>query len=239
MPTPFTARLLTRHTVADGVLDQVFELVEPNTLPFAAGQFVTLAVGKEPGTEKILRRSYSIASRSDDPARLRFLIRMVPGGAAGDFFTAMPTGTPVEMTGPHGFFVLAPSHPGDIVFAATGTGLAPVLPMLAELEQQPTTGRRLVYWGLRSLADMFVPAEVAHACASAGATLATHLSQPSAHWDGPRGHITPTVLHALPSLRSPTFYLVGNGAMIDELKKGLMAAGIDRKRQIRTESFFD
>src|SRR5438067_2040360 len=73
-----------------------------------------------------LRRSYSIASMSDHGESLRFLIRVIPGGVASDFFLHLPLGSTVEMTGPHGFFVLAPQHPGDVVFAATGTGLAPV-----------------------------------------------------------------------------------------------------------------
>jgi ferredoxin-NADP reductase len=47
------------------------------------------------------------------------------------------------------------------------------------------------------------------------------------------------VLDALPSLASPTFYLVGNGAMINELKRELVARGVNRKAQIRTEAFFD
>jgi len=33
-------------------------------------------------------------------------------------------GATVEMTGPHGFFQLVEQHAGDVVFAATGTGLA-------------------------------------------------------------------------------------------------------------------
>ena len=40
-------------------------------------------------------------------------------------------------------------------------------------------------------------------------------------------------------LRAPTFYLVGNGAMITELKRELIARGVNRKLQIRTEAFFD
>ena len=47
------------------------------------------------------------------------------------------------------------------------------------------------------------------------------------------------MLDALPSLTNPTFYIVGNGAMIAELKRSLIAQGIDRKKHIRTEAFFD
>src|SRR5256885_10272965 len=51
--------------------------------------------------------------------------------------------------------------------------------------------------------------------------------------------ITQRILDALPSLAQPTFYLCGNGAMIKEVKAGLVARGVDRKRQIRTEAFLD
>ncbi len=238
MPGPFTTRLAARTTVAGGIVDLTFDVIAPAPLAFQAGQFVTLAAGTD-ATGKAQRRSYSVASPSDDGHHLRFLIRVIPGGAASDLVDGMPIGTEVAMTGPHGFFVLAPQHPGDVVFAATGTGLAPVLPMLAELSRRTETGRRHVYWGLRNQEDLFVPDEVTDACAAAGAQLHIYLSRPSPGWPGLHGRITAPVLESLPSLREPTFYLVGNGAMIDELKKGLVDAGVNRKKQIRTEAFFD
>jgi CDP-4-dehydro-6-deoxyglucose reductase len=238
MSGPITTRLISRVNVATDVVDVAFDVTEPPRLAFRAGQFVTLAVGRD-ASGQILRRSYSIASMSDRGENLRFLIRVIPGGVASDFFVDLPLESEVEMTGPHGFFVLAPRHPGDVVFAATGTGLAPVLPMLGELRQREEPGRRLVYWGLRQESDLFVPDEVQAVCNSAGATLMTYLSRPTDGWAGRRGRITPAVLQDAPSLSSPTFYLAGNGAMIAEVKAGLVAAGVDRRKQIRTEAFFD
>jgi CDP-4-dehydro-6-deoxyglucose reductase len=238
MPGPLTTRLVSRESVAKDVVDVVFAVVDPPRLDFHAGQFVTLTVGRD-AAGQTLRRSYSIASMSDRGESLRFLIRVIPDGVASDFFVDLPLDSEVEMTGPHGFFVLAPHHPGDVVFAATGTGLAPVLPMLGELQQRPECGRRLVYWGLRHESDLFVPDEVQGICDTAGATLMTYLSRPSEAWTGLRGRITPAVLQEAPSLSSPTFYLVGNGAMIAEIKSALVAAGVDRRKQIRTEAFFD
>jgi ferredoxin-NADP reductase len=81
--------------------------------------------------------------------------------------------------------------------------------------------------------------EVEAACAAAGATLHTYLSRPAPGWRGLQGRITPAVLEALPGLTAPTFYLVGNGGMITELKRGLVERGVDRRKQIRTEAFFD
>jgi ferredoxin-NADP reductase len=105
MPGPITTRLTSRATVATDVADLVFEVLNPARLEFQAGQFVTLTVGKDPSGQT-LRRSYSIASMSDDGNQLRFLIRVIPGGVASDFFMHLPLGTEVEMTGPHGFFFI-------------------------------------------------------------------------------------------------------------------------------------
>jgi CDP-4-dehydro-6-deoxyglucose reductase, E3 len=238
MAQAVSLRLITRETIADGVVDMRFALLDPPSLTFRAGQFMTLAVGKD-AAGRDLRRSYSIASRSDAGDTLRFIIRILPQGVASDFWRDLAVGAQVEMTGPHGFFTLDPTHAGDVVFAATGTGLAPVLPMLAELAQRTETGRRVVFWGLRREVDLFVPGEVNAACAEAGATLHTYLSGPENTWPGERGRIIDPVLTALPTWNDPTFYIVGNGSMIAELKKALMGRGIDRKKRIRTEAFFD
>jgi CDP-4-dehydro-6-deoxyglucose reductase, E3 len=238
MAQPLTTRLVRRSALAEGIVDFELALVTPAAITFRAGQFVTLAVGKDQNGHDV-RRSYSIASRSDRGESLRLILRLVPGGPGSDFFSALNLGDEVRLTGPHGFFVLDPQHAGDVVFAATGTGLAPVLPMLAELAARTEPGRRFVYWGAREERDLFVPEEIAAACAAAGASLHTYLSRPEETWSGLRGRITPAVLEALPALQDPTFYIVGNGAMIQELKRGLIERGIDRKRHIRTEAFFD
>jgi CDP-4-dehydro-6-deoxyglucose reductase len=239
MSGPITTRLRSRTAVAADVYDLVFDVLEPETVLFRAGQFVTLAVGTDAAGLSV-RRSYSIASMSDRGESLRFLIRAIPGGVATDYFLKMAPGAEVAMTGPHGFFVLTPSHAGDVVFGSTGTGVAPVLSMLDELARRgPEPGRRLVYWGMRQESDIFCRDEVEHLCRAASAQLFVHLSRPSEAWPGLRGRITPAILAELPTLQSPTFYLVGNGAMISELKTALVATGVDRRKQIRTEAFFD
>ena len=238
MSGPITTRLSARAAVAADVYDLYFEVLSPPKLSFKAGQFVTLAVGTDASGQS-LRRSYSIASMSDRGEVLRFLIRAIPGGLATDLFLRMAIGTELPMTGPHGFFVLTAQHPGDVVFGATGTGVAPVLPMLAELQARGEPGRRLLYWGLRQESDLFIVPEVEALCQATGTRLSIHLSRPSDAWTGLRGRITAPILAELPTLHSPTFYLVGNGHMISELKTSLVGAGIDRKKQIRTEAFFD
>ena len=206
----------------------------PDKLIFRGGQFVSLSVD-----EALPRRSYSIASQSDQGESLRLILRIIAGGPASAYLMGLPLDASVRMTGPHGFFTLEHQHPGDIVFAATGTGVAAVMPMLGELGRQAPTGRRLLVWGLRHPEDVFARAEIETLCRKAQVDLDIHLTAPPPGWTGSAGRITRTVVNRFPALVVPTFYLVGNGAMIDELKRELVSRGVNRKKQIRTESFFD
>ena len=125
MPAPFTAELIARETIAANIAELSFALRAPSRLAFKAGQFVSMSIGPDaPGAEPIPRRSYSIASQSDAGEVLRFIIRVIPEGKASEFLMSLPIGTVLNMTGPHGFFVLDPAHPGDILFGATGTGIS-------------------------------------------------------------------------------------------------------------------
>src|SRR5450432_3264283 len=205
------AALGGRTVLAPGIVELAFEMRVPARLDFKAGQFVSIAVDEPvpPDGVALPRRSYSIASQTTEGERLRFIIRVMPEGAASSYLMTLPLGAEIRLTGPHGFFVLDAAHAGDVVLGATGTGIAAVMPMLGAL------------------------------AARAGARLSLHLTAPSAAWTGARGRITTAILDALPTLATPTFYLVGNGSMITELKRELVERGVNRKAQIRTEAFFD
>jgi ferredoxin-NADP reductase len=245
MPGPLSAELRARAVIAPGIAELAFAMRSPERLSFRAGQFVSLALPSPSSPEEtapgIPRRSYSIASQSNAGEVLRFIIRVIPEGKASDYLMALPLGSTIAMTGPHGFFVLDQAHAGDIVFAATGTGIAAVMPMLGELAQKPAAERRpvTILWGLRQQSDIFARDEIEALAAAANAELAIHLTAPAPDWTGGRGRITPVLLDRLPRLAKPTFYLVGNGAMITELKRELISRGVNRKTQIRTEAFFD
>jgi ferredoxin-NADP reductase len=235
------------HAVLDGVRALATDVYEydltldeaDRTLAWRAGQFISLACGRREDGEPILR-SYTIASPSGK-GRIRVVLKLVPGGPASEWFRVLPVGERVRFTGPMGFFVLDLQHFGDVVMGATGTGIAPFPPMIEELLARSEHGRIHLLWGLREEADLFWQDEIDRLVrASAGRVSATlTLSRPGPEWRGPRGRITGRVYELLPALTRPTFYLCGNGAMIRELKAGLVERGVDRKRQIRTEAFFD
>jgi CDP-4-dehydro-6-deoxyglucose reductase len=106
---------------------------------------------------------------------------------------------------------------------------------------RPESGKIILYWGNRHAEDLFWLDEFAELQKRSPRPLELRMylsgSAPDG-WDGRRGRITESLLAELPALSHPVFYLVGNGAMIKEVKAQLQERGVDRKRQIRNEAFF-
>ena len=127
------------------------------------------------------------------------------------------------------------------MFGATGVGIAPVLPMLHEVLAREETGRVHLLWGSRHERELFWLSEL-ESLRSAHARFSYRLfvsALVETAVDAERGRISAPLLELAPTLEQPTFYLVGSGAMVKEVKSGLVALGFDRKRQIRNEVFFD
>ncbi len=222
--------------IAKQVLQLSLEATEP--LQFRPGQFLSLPVGVDSDGNPILR-SYSIAS-SPGGRQVRLVVKVTGGGPASAWFRERKVGDKISFTGPMGFFVLDLAHAGDVVFGATGVGMAPVLPMIDEALARNENGRVLLHWGNRAVDELFWREELAaRKAAHPRFDHQLYISGGDQIWDGRRGRIGAGIIDELPRLERPTFYLVGNGAMIREVKAALVERGVDRKKQIRNEAFFD
>lgn len=210
-------------------------MIEPPRLEFQSGQFITITVGAGPSAN----RAYSIASTADRTAGFELLVKLLDGGAASAQLAALVPGDSLAFSGPRGFFTLLPEHPGDVVFSATGVGVAAAYPLLVEtLRRGSERGRVLFYWGLRSESDLFWTDRLAGLASHPRLEQQVCLSRPEAGWIGVHGRITEPILAALPTLVSPTFYAAGNGSFTQSITAALTARGVDRRRQIRTEQFY-
>jgi ferredoxin-NADP reductase len=224
--------------LARDVVEYLLRTHPPAPLAFRPGQFISLRVGEDAEGNAILR-SYSIASSPGHP-EIALVVKQIPGGAASTWFERLTVGQRVRFTGPMGFFVCDLQHAGDVVFGATGVGIAPVLPMLDELAGRQERGRILLFWGNRRPDDLFWQEELAARCrTNPRLEVRQMISGGAPEWPGARGRISGPLVGELPQLARPTFYLVGNGRMIRDVKAQLVARGVDRKRQIRNEVFFD
>lgn len=126
---------------------------------------------------------------------------------------------------------MAPKEEGtELVFLATGVGIGPLLGLTEHLISEGFDRPIRFYWGLRLLEDVCLLEELDDlARRYPGFGYQISLSRPPPGWTGLRGRVTESVPALLSSLGNKHFYLVGNGAMIEELHAALSDLGVDQQ----------
>ena len=173
------------HLTAD-VREIELELIAPPGISFVAGQFISFEV-HAPEWPYPITRSYSIASDPSEHGRIRLLLNLVTGGCMSPYLFGLRAGDHVTFHGPLGTLCLRPSG-RDLLFVATGTGIAPIRSMLHSLASEKSARRIALFWGLRSRADLYHQEELARVAERLPAfSHVTTLSRPDEACDGSRG----------------------------------------------------
>lgn len=241
-----TARVRAVEPIAPGVVRVDLAMVEPGSLDFRPGQFVSVRLPRRgpPGAfaaGRAARRSFSIASPAARTTGFELILRADGAGESARFASALRPDHEVQFFGPMGFFSCAAEHRGDVVFVATGVGVAPMFPMLDEVLARPArveNGRVHLYWGVRREADLFfIDRLEALTRRSQRFQYTVSLSSPPADWTGPRGRITTVVLAAAPTFDDPIYYLCGRDDMIRDVTRGLERLGGHDTGRVRSEAF--
>ena len=143
--TSLNARVTQRTEITPGLL--ILRVAPVGwTLPeFIPGQYTVLALPgsarrcetaeaevQPPDPQKFIRRAYSIASSSHEKEYLEFFISLVRSGALTPRLFALKLGDPLWLSPKAtGMFTLKDvSEDKNLVFIATGTGLAPYMSIL-------------------------------------------------------------------------------------------------------------
>ena len=137
-PTPktFACRISNLKLLSPEVLQVRLRLPPAIEFDFIPGQYISV-IGPE-GT----RRSYSIANSSFDERHLELHIRAVKGGIMSEFwFNQAKLADLLRFHGPLGTFFLRDVANIDLIFLATGTGIAPVRAMLGSLTNRSAQER--------------------------------------------------------------------------------------------------
>jgi CDP-4-dehydro-6-deoxyglucose reductase len=176
------------------------------------------------------RRSYSLANPGNDSENLELHIREVPNGKMSQYWfgEAQPNDL-LRFEGPRGTFFLREVADVDLVFLATGTGIAPIKAMLAQLGRGTDgPGPRSVHllWGGRHCADLYWRPE----SSPVGLQFTPVLSRPAADWTGARGHVQDVLLASPRNWERTVVYACGSSAMIASARAALTAAGLPVKR---------
>lgn len=176
-----------------------------------------------------IRRSYSIANANDKSGRIELHIRNVLGGIMSQYWFEMAKENDLlRIEGPKGSFCLRGSSL-DIVFLATGTGMAPVKAMLESIEENPSVweGRNIsVYWGGRREEDIyFVPA-----IDGVAVNFVPVLSRADTEWQGRRGYVQNALIEDIANFQDVAVYACGSEKMIGAAKEMLVGRGLPERR---------
>lgn len=223
-PRTIPCRVQALAQLAPDVLKVVLRLPPTAGFAFRPGQYIDM-IGQDG-----VRRSYSLASAGAKLLELH--IRRVPGGRMSEYwFGNAKVNDLLRLHGPLGTFVLRDVEGLDLVFLATGTGIAPVKAMLESLADAPAQPRSVtVYWGGRTPADLY--------CDLPGTAhrFVPVLSRAGAEWTGTRGHVQEAYLAAQPDLSRAAVYACGSDAMIGSARIALAGAGLPPER-FRSDAF--
>lgn len=217
-------RISSLEKLASDVIKVVLRLPPNVALDFIPGQYVDV-IG--PGG---IRRSYSLANAPKADNTLELHIRAVENGAMSQYwFNQSAVNDLLRMHGPQGTFFLRDIANCDLIFLATGTGIAPVKAMLEALpsfpaDQQPQSVT--VLWGARHEHDLYFDV----ASLPGTQKYIPVLSRADATWQGERGYVQDALLRHIPDLRNGVVYACGSDAMIHSAKSTLTAAGLPSQR---------
>jgi len=219
-----------------------FELPGGDRFAFRAGQFISMhlpAAAGRAGNGSDDVRAYSIAS-APRPAGFDLCLNRVAGGRFSNYLCDLPPGGSIRFEGPFGFFTLPERLHRDLVFVATGTGIAPVRGLLQELFAPGRVTDREVWliFGVRYPETILYRGEFEQLAAGhVNFHFWPTLSRAPESWTGCRGHVQPHV-EALCRDRvgQLDIYICGLKLMVDDVRARLKAFGFDRK-QIHYEKY--
>lgn len=186
---------------------QIEDLVDD----YAPGQFARLHVG---GGEW---RDYSIAGLEGQT--VRFLISTRTGGHGSRFVQGAALGTATEIELPMGQYTLSRSGRRQ-VFVATGTGLAPFLPMFRSLQAEGALGDAVLFFGYRT-SDEDITAEEK----SLPGQVIRCVSRDAAPEAGYQGRVTGALERFQFDPEATDFYVCGSSAMVATCRQALEARG--------------
>ena len=198
------------------VRELTLRLVEPSELVFSAGQSLSFKV-PTPRSLKPAIRHYSVASPPSQRGKLVLLLSSSDQGIGPKYLFSRKAGEEIQFEGPTGSFGLHDDQHRDMLFVATGTGIAPFRSMLYTLFERPLKKTVTLFWGLRSEQDIYYRDEFeAFAQQHSNFSLVIALSRWHKTWTGAKGRVTQLV-EQISGLESLAVYVCGNTRMVMEV----------------------
>jgi ferredoxin-NADP reductase len=200
-----------------------------------AGQHLDIRLTAEDGYQA--ERSYSIAAPADGE-RVELTVETIDDGEVSPYLTEEArAGDELEIRGPvGGYFVWDPHYPGPVLLVGGGSGIVPLMAMLRQRGQVPTT----LLFSARSLDDVIYRDELERlAGAGDGLEVAITLtrSQPDG-WTGHARRVDADLLREVgpPPQERPLAFVCGPTPFVEAVALALVDLGHD-PALVKTERF--
>ena len=219
--------------LAPDVMVVRLRLPASESLAFRAGQYLDFLLRNNK------RRSFSMANAPVNDEFIELHIRLVEGGEFTEMvFNKFQVKSLVRIEAPLGDFYIREESNRPILLIAGGTGFSPIKAMVEQLRSEQDTRPIHLYWGVRSLVDLY-QRELAEGWVIAGGFKFTPvLSQASETdaWQGRSGYVHETVAADYPDLSGFDVYMAGPPQMIVAAQAQFLSQGLPRE-QLFSDSF--
>jgi Na+-transporting NADH:ubiquinone oxidoreductase subunit F len=234
----YTAEVERTETLTPAIKELHLRILSPEEgISFKPGQYVQLEVPKYKLTSGPEFRAYSISSSSFEHQRLDLVITRVERGAVTTFVhDYLKPADRLKVTGPFGEFHLRNSD-RDILLIATGSGLAPFISMLDQIEREEIRRKTTLFFGAKTRKDLYYQDRI-----KAWESKLPHfeyvpvLSRVGEEdkWEGEKGRVTNLIEKYVPEGSDLEAYICGAPAMVESCLEKLKGKGIPEER-----TFFD
>lgn len=209
----------TKISVIDHVTDNIVKVIlrfPPNAkFKYNSGQYVNLIKGN-------IKRSYSIANKSSEQnSTLEFLIKNYKNGLMSKYwFQQAKENDLIRLEGPLGSFFYRDFSVRNIIFLATGTGVAPVKAIVEEMEdsyEKYIEKSIYIIIGNRYEEEFLWRPDTESM--KLNITFIEVLSRPNNQWKGEKGYIQDVAMMQNIDLVDAQVYACGSNAMIEDARK--------------------
>lgn len=221
-PRILPARVQKLEKLADDVMVMFLQLPANQHLAFKAGQYLEFLLqdGK--------RRAFSIANAPHDSAAIELHLRHVEGGQfTTHVFNELQEKAIMRIEAPLGSFYLREESNKPIIFAATGTGFAPIKGIIEHMFHHGIDREIKLYRGARTLEDLYMH-DLCERWAEhmPNLTYIPVLSRAGDRWAGKTGYVQHAVVEDIQNLAEHQAYICGVPAMINDTQKALIDNGL-------------
>jgi len=206
---------IKRHT-AD-IIEVWLRLPPTAIFKFIEGQYIDV-------TRNDIRRSYSIASSSNQKEIILLIKRFNKGSMSDYWFNYAKENDLLRIHGPKGTFFLR-DHNKSLIFLATGTGISPVMSILNNLDQNLHFQQQKpisVIWGNRQPEEFVWQPKFQKLNVDFTKVCSTQIP----YWSGELGYVHKIAISKHTCLADCVVYACGSNAMIQSSKQLFSEAGL-------------